>query len=786
LINRAHIQWNNYESAGVKGRSRSLHFLRSSFFLSESLWFNMTAFLFGMASINGLYPFGLSYLAAAMLHRKKSVAAGLFSFAGILLAMRNPAALRYLGAMVLFTLAFNLLKTGTKHKELVAGVTVFMSNALAGLLYLSVIGMSPYDLLLLGMESALASIVTFIIPAGLSWFFKVPVQEAEKSICLAILAGVGLSVVGSFEVYNISIKSVISVIAVLVMALIGGPGAGATTGIIIGITGSSFAMSPWFVTILAFSGLVAGTFNKMGKPGAIIGFGLGYVLYNLYVNSMGESLIPWQVLAVSCGILLMIPAGTLKKLDIYLNETAAQNGKDKADLIKMTGDRLYETAALLEEMGKAFAEPFGWNDDACRGGYLDRICQEAQQKVCSSCGLYRTCWERELARTVRSFYGLIKSCETGHPAGLPHLFKARCGKTDDIKKIIDESVSVYNLEKHMYNITKCSREKIKTHFQEAAGLIKDLVKEMPEDPIDEPIESRLAEKLSSMGMRIERIHCVNDDGRYRLNMVKSPCIGQRQCEALIPQGLSEALGKRFSLSVLDCPLKSGSSRCRLKAVSEDGLGVAVGVAGAAKQGFDVSGDEFCFSELKSGRYLLALSDGMGAGEKAARHSERTLTLLERFLEAGFDYGAALKLTNSAMAAASSDESFSTVDMAVIDTYTGMTDFIKAGSAASFIKRGARVETMNGGALPVGIMDEVCPRVIHKDLRAGDTVVMVTDGVIDALSGKQDGETRLKELLCQLRSVNPQEIAEDILKKARLRGAVRDDMTVMAARLWDKS
>lgn len=785
LINRANIQWQNYERAKRKWKVQGFSAEKLNFFLSEQLWFDAVAFLFGMASINGLYPFGLSYMAAAVLYKKKFITAGLFSFLGLLVALKSPAALRYLGAMALFALSANLFKAKINNRALLTGLLVFLSNTLAGLVYLSVVGVSPFDLLLLGMESGLACIVTFIIPSGLSWFFKIPVQEAEKSVCLAILTGVGLSILGDFEIYDINIKNIISVLIVLMMALIGGPGAGATTGIIVGITGSSFGISPWLVTILAFSGLVAGTFNKMGKPGVLVGFTLGYVIYNLYINSMGESLISWPTLAVSCTILLMLPGAFLKKLDIYLNEISAQNLKSKTDIMKSAGDRLYETAALLEELGKAFAEPIERNNDMYQGGYLDRICQEVQQKVCSSCGLYRTCWERELARTVRSFYGLIKACETNHSPGLPHLFRVRCGKTGDIKKIIDEFSCIYNLEKHMANITKYSQEKIKACFQGAAGIVKDVIAEMPQDYINASAGLKLEEKFSSAGVRLDRIHVQETDDRYEIYMVKSPCIGERQCETLIPGGLSEAMAKRFSVKILDCPLKSGSSCCRLKAVSEGGFGVAVGVAGVAKEGFEMSGDNFCFTELSDGRYMLALSDGMGVGDKAAKHSEKTLNLLERLMESGFDCDVALKITNSAMAASYGDESFSTVDMAVIDTYTGTTDFIKAGSAAGFVRRGFRVEAIKGGSLPVGIMDEVCPRVIRKDLKSGDIVVMVTDGVIDALSGHEDGEERLKKLLSEIRTTNPQEIAEEVLKKARMGNPARDDMTVMAARLWDK-
>lgn len=708
MINRAHLQWKDYEGIGVKAGPRRLRLLDLKFFASEHLWFHLAAFLFGMASINGLYPFGLSYMAASMLYGKKSAAAGLLAFMGILIAMKNLAAFRYLGAMVLFAACFSILTSKTKHRELAAGIIVFLSNALSGLIYLSFVGMSPYDLLLLGMESALASIAVFIIPGGLSFFFKIPVREEEKNICLAILAGVGLSIAGNLQFFSINIKNVAGVLSVLIMALVGGPGAGAATGIIIGVTGSSFSISPWFVTILAFSGLVAGTFNKLGKPGTILGFVLGYVLYNLYINSMGESLIPWQILAVSCGILLTMPSGLLKKLEQYLNESAEKNQKGMADIIQMAKNRLLETASLLEELGRAFEEPVVEIQEACPGGYMDYVCREVQQKACLSCGLYKTCWERDLHRTVKSLYGLLQSCGAGGFAGLPHLFRVRCGRIDDIRKIINELNRAYNLERHMYNIAECGREKIRGSFLEAAGLVRELVEGIDEDFYDMPADTK--------------------------NSV---------------------------------------------------LGVAVGVAGVAKEGFNVSGDDFCFSELRNGKYLLALSDGMGVGQNAAKCSKRTLDLLGRFLEAGFDCDIALRIINSALVASSYDERFSTVDMALIDTGTGLTDFIKAGSAASFVKRGSRVETVKGGSLPVGIMDEINPKIIRRDLKSGDMLVLVTDGVIDALSGYQDGEEQLKQLLGEMRTANPQEIAEDVLRKATFGGNARDDMTVLVARLWDK-
>ena len=146
---------------------------------------------------------------------------------------------------------------------------------------------------------------------------------------------------------------------------------------------------------------------------------------------------------------------------------------------------------------------------------------------------------------------------------------------------------------------------------------------------------------------------------------------------------------------------------------------------------------------------------------------------------------ALKVTNSAMNATNSDEGFSTIDVALIDTASGKIRFIKAGAPVGFIKRSKRIEIIEGGSLPVGIIDEISPKITEKTVRSGDMVIMVTDGVIDAFSKGENGEEMLRRFLLETKTANPQEMAEKILKKAKEKNNIRDDMTVLAATIWEK-
>jgi len=748
---------------------------------SEQIWLYFFGFVFGMASINGLYPFGLAFMASAAVFRNRILSAGVFTFLGLLASIRNPVAFRYLIAMVLFLVTFTIAAKN-RRKEWVPGLLLFASNMAAGIIYLGLKGYTLYDLLLLTMESSIAAIMLYIIPAGLSWIFKVSVGEAERNICLAVVTGVVLSITAGIQFYGISLKNILSVLAVQLAAFAGGAGSGASAGIIIGITGFLLPLAPWSVAVMAFSGLVAGTFDKFGKLGVAGGFALGYVIYNLYVNSMGERLIAIPALMIATAIFLMIPSRFLHTIKEYMQQTF--DSIEKCGTLEIARDQLCEIAVTLEEMGQAFADFEDQKEPLLHEQYFNSFCRETFERVCKGCGLCRICWEKDEEQTVKSLYTLLKNYKEGFREILPLLFKKRCDRYEAVKKIADEIISIYNFDRHINNIVKHHRLSLSQKFNDAGRLITNLAMGIPRDNCDIVLDKKLADLFKQNGIKMDHIWSCVDDDKIEVYMSKAACEGEKLCEKKIPTTLSEFYNAKFYVNSLVCPLKGDNSQCRMKAVSIGNLGVAVGVAAAAKEGFDISGDGFAFSELNNGKFMMALSDGMGVGKKAADKSEKTLDLLERFLNMGFEDNNALNITNSYMVLLSKGESFSTLDLALIDTHTGKSRFFKAGSAPSFIKRGKKVEIIKGGSLPVGIMDTITPKIIDKDLRAGDIIVLVTDGILEGFSGLKSGEEALEEFIANLKTSNPQEIADEILNKAR-ENSTKDDMTVMAARIWEK-
>ena len=195
-----------------------------------------------------------------------------------------------------------------------------------------------------------------------------------------------------------------------------------------------------------------------------------------------------------------------------------------------------------------------------------------------------------------------------------------------------------------------------------------------------------------------------------------------------------------------------------------------------------NGDAVLTQSLSGGMELLALSDGMGHGAGAQDESRKTLELLGLCMNAGYTRSQAMTAVNGAMLSATGGEKFATVDMCLIDLWTGETAMNKLGACASFILQGQKIHTVEGAALPLGIIEHVTPMEHSFMLGEGDVLLLMSDGVADAME-----EDELLELLQENRQEAPQKIADTLLREALLQrdGLPPDDMTVLCARVEER-
>lgn len=212
-----------------------------------------------------------------------------------------------------------------------------------------------------------------------------------------------------------------------------------------------------------------------------------------------------------------------------------------------------------------------------------------------------------------------------------------------------------------------------------------------------------------------------------------------------------------------------------------------GVAKAVKETEKISGDNYSFYEADTGKMMILLSDGMGSGEKACEDSRRVIEIMESFLTAGFRMESAIQMINGALSAAGSEQNMSTLDLCDINLYTGECEFVKVGAACTYIKRGNLVDRLSAQNLPLGVFGQMEVESISRTLQNGDYIIMLSDGITDALS-QGIGEEVLPEIIGRMEYASPGEIANQILAYCikQSNGQIRDDMTVLVTGIWDQT
>ncbi len=325
------------------------------------------------------------------------------------------------------------------------------------------------------------------------------------------------------------------------------------------------------------------------------------------------------------------------------------------------------------------------------------------------------------------------------------------------------------------------------HLQEMAQIMTQLAEESRRCvPMGERRFKQISHALREVDIQLKNLYLIeNEAGRLEVSLtirnLKKITLSAEEIGDL----LSVLLNMRL-VSAQDNAFFVGSDWQTFYFMEEARFHVLTGVAKAVKETEKISGDNYALFETETGNLTAVISDGMGSGNKACNDSTMVVELMQKFLEAGFQIETAVQMINSALLAGGETTNMSTLDLCSMDLYSGECHFVKVGSAASYIKRQHLVDRISSGNLPLGIFQKPDMEAVGRTLMDGDYIVMVSDGILDALS-QGIGEDMLSELIGSTNLENPGEMANAILNFCihQSRGRIRDDMTVLVVGIWKK-
>lgn len=452
------------------------------------------------------------------------------------------------------------------------------------------------------------------------------------------------------------------------------------------------------------------------------------------------------------------------------------------------GERLMNYAESFQGLSRIF-HTMSVKKESYTAEELGQVQNELTGKICASCESCAVCWERDSTPLYGILSSMISSIwHVGEPGKENEEQLSRyCARSRDM---VEEAVRVFervNLNRAWYNRLLENREVIAEQLDAMAYIMQDCARE--ERVLDTQERRALAEiryRAREYGIVIEEMHLIETlDGRLKLEVTLKSRLGGCISMKTFLAAAGHALGKKLRITA---DSKTFISREPAPFVLyEDTVYRNVqGIARMTKDGAGISGDNFSFLELERGELLLGLSDGMGSGSMACKESEMVLDLVERFMEAGFSVETAIRMMNSAMVMKGEDDLYSTVDLCKINLYTGKACLYKIGASATFIKREDEVECITSSSLPVGAKAQIEIETSETVLKNGDFVVMVTDGVLEYLHVPKPEET-MQEIIESIQTNNPGILAKRIMERVMLftGGKARDDMTVLAACIWEK-
>lgn len=751
-------------------------------------------FLMARAVFDGFAMVGMGFFSAMFLDKKHRKLIPIFMGIGLLTSLPIVDALKYgiiiavITVLVTF-LEFNKVVISPIGMATMTSVVTMCITVTNGLMSVTSF---DYYMRLAGEGVAIFALVIIFrkgIEAILYEEGSKQIFSNEQVISLVLMYALSLYGIPELQAIGISLHVTLVYFVILYIGYFYGAGYGSLIGAVSGIILFMQSGQVADIGLYCILGIVAGTFREFGKFITSIIYMTGIILLGEF---LGDSRIDVGGLGalLSCSILfVMLPIGKRVGITGGVMMELEEDIFVKHNMQSIARSKLREFSDSFLSLSNTFHHlsnretVIGMKDS-------DEIFQEVSAGLCKDCSNCNLCWNQHYYDTFEGASEIVKVVKMNGTIQLeqiPASFVGRCINLDNYISETRRLVDIAKVNLYWHNKMAESRELIAGQLTEVAHIINDFSLDLYKNiDISESKKRLMLQQLSNHNIEVSKIALFEKrngklEAYITCRMEKGTCITTKEAATYV----SEVVGKKVRpLEV--CKNVISREFETFVFVEDVTYKTLTGTARITKNGERISGDNYSYIQAEPGTMVMTISDGMGSGENAYEESESVVELLERFMEAGFKKESAIKLINSILVLRTGEQSFSTIDLSVMNLYSGNCDFIKIGASSTFIKHHERVEVINSTSLPVGVIEQVEYDVVSRHLVEDSYIIMVTDGVIDSIEG-DNKELILAEFISKEKHKNPNDIANQVLNFAleQNNNIPIDDMTVLVAGFWRK-
>lgn len=773
--------------------------LRVALYRLAPLW--VLGFFLARAELYGeLSPFALSFFAAVRIVLPGSEwLTGLFLTLGVLWRGGFMAAVMFVATLLAYIACEKSLVTATRSsvlRALFAGISVIVVRIPLFMWQTPTLFEGLMTLLEVGLTAVSALIFVHAVKV-IGTLNSTKRWRTEELLSLAVTGGILALGLGGVAVGGVSLRGVALNYVVLLAAYTGGAATGAAAGgavPFVAYLGHPLALS--FVGAYTFAGLTGGAMREWRKTGVILGF---VAATAVTAASVGGREYVFRMLveaAVASALLVLTARGTRSKI-YRLFPLAAREEVDlaptySARLQQLAGQRLSDLCAVFVELSDTFSGPTLESRRPDQTEAAHRLMERLASDVCEECEGRQACWDKEFYKTYQDMLALLAFTDAhGHITAdhLPPHLRRRCQRPRELIRCVNTLAELCRQGLYWERRATDTRRLVAMQLQGVAKIMAALSRDLNLSvEYLRDIEERITRELAAQGIFSPQVEVVkSQNGRVGVSITKHACgSGENHCVNVLVPLVTSLVGRQVSREGR-CASLQRKTKCSVHLSTAHVLATETGIAQlAASPG--VSGDSYRVTELVGGKLALMVSDGMGNGPVAHQESRIVVNLLEQMLRAGFDKEVTVQTINSVLALRSRAETFATLDMALIDLYSGNVEVVKIGASSSYLRRGDRVEVIRADSLPAGILANIEVETRKLTFCRGDTYVLVSDGVLEGQQGIVDKEEWLCRILRQATTEKAQDLADYILNRAKnnFGGSIPDDMTVVVLRVLDKT
>lgn len=635
---------------------------------------------------------------------------------------------------------------------------------------------------------AVSIFISMILFACFSIFFQALLQRRANfklNVDEVFCAGVFLMSLGcafaSISIFSVNIGMFFELFLILTFLSVLGFSKGVISSLILGVGYFLATENIYFFAFPIIFALLCGIFAETNKY-LTVGMGITTTaVLGFYFNLIPNfSFYQAGVCIFSCLMFLFVNKKTiqmLKQIFYVSNINESENFLNFSRKAKYF--KFMEISKVFENMEQIYKEMLHKKLTKDESAYM--LSKELEKRMCDDCPNKKVCFRQSGKDMLNEFYDMFSvgvSKKQINIIDIPNKINAKCDKSKKIFAVSNDLLSSYVSYDNMLSSINSSKLLISDQMAGVSQIIKKLAEDEKENlTFDVDKSEQIIQNLVYSNLTGVKSACVTEDANASLVVLISD--GELENLNLTQQVISKTMKMPFEFSQ---KIESQSTKTiSYLFTPSPKCDVVFGVAGKSKGGA-VSGDSFSAVKISSGKFMLGICDGMGTGERANKSSDKTISLIESYYKAGFSSDQIIDNINK-LYLLEDEENFSTLDLCVLDLNNLNADFIKLGAPQTFIKRKNATQMISGGALPVGAVESVSPKLEKTSLDPKDLIFMVSDGVSDRFNG----EDELSHAIACLKGTNPQELAEKLLEIAKNKNlnAPDDDMTVFVSRVYRK-